>query len=337
MDLKDLKYFRTIAECGTFSKAAAHLRVAQPALSRKIQKLEHSLGVQLLKRTARGVTPTEAGYAMLQRSARFQAELDELQREIARYSERTTGVVRVAFQAPLSLIMAPLLLKEYRAAYPDVVLELTEGFSGDLIDGLLNERIDLAVADTPSHLHADLNDCQLWVETLQLVGPGGGRVIEQFGPGPLPVRDLANIPLIMPSRRYAIRRLVDAAFERQRLKFKPAIEANGAMMILQLVKAGFGYTLMPSNSIYPWTANGELEAIGVRPAIRRTMSVVTRTALLDDPRVAPLRELVRVVAPEIASQKRFGPAALYLGKESEPPTPAMPRRHGPQSAKALVA
>lgn len=336
MDLKDLKYFRTIAECGTFSKAAAHLRVAQPALSRKIQKLEHSLGVQLLKRTARGVTPTEDGYAMLQRSAKFQAELDEMRREIARYSERTTGVVRVAFQAPLSLIMAPLLLKEYRAAYPNVVLELTEGFSGDLIDGLLNERIDLAITDTPSHSHSDLNDCQLWVETLQLVGPGSGRVIERFGPGPLPVRDLANIPIIMPSRRYAIRRLVDAAFERQRLKYKPAIEANGAMMILQLVKAGFGYTLMPSNSIYPWTANGELEAIGVRPAIRRTMSVVTRTALLDDPRVAPLRELVRALAPEIASQKRFGPAALYLGKEPEPPPPAMPRRHGSPSAKALV-
>jgi len=336
VDLKDLRYFRIIVECGTFSKAAAHLRVAQPALSRKIQKLEHSLGVQLLKRSARGVIPTEAGRAMLQRSAKFETELDEMRREIARYAEHTTGVVRVAFQAPLSLIMAPILLKEYRAAYPDVVLELTEGFSGDLIDGLLNERIDLAIADMPSHSHTGLNSCQLWVETLQLVGPGGGHVTALFGPGPLPLRDLADVPIIMPSRRYAIRRLVDAAFERQHLKCKPAIEANGAMMILQLVKAGFGYTLMPSNSVYPWTASGELEAISVRPVIRRTMSVVTRTVLLDDPRVASLRTLVRALAPTVANKERFGPAALYLG-ERDATRPAMPGRHGEQAVKALVA
>ena len=91
MDLKDLKYFRTIAECGSISKAAAHLRVAQPAVSRKILKLEHDLGVQLLRRTSRGVTPTEAGQVLLQRSIDLERSIDETRREVARYAERPTG------------------------------------------------------------------------------------------------------------------------------------------------------------------------------------------------------------------------------------------------------
>lgn len=150
VDIKDLRYFSVIAECGSFSKAAAHLRIAQPALSRKIQKLEHALGVKLLRRGARGVTTTDAGQMLLQRAMKFEHDFDEMRYEMARYAERATGMLRVAVQSPLSLVMAPELLRAYRPAHPGVTLELTEGFSGDLVDGLLNERIDIAVVDTPT-------------------------------------------------------------------------------------------------------------------------------------------------------------------------------------------
>ena len=104
-------------------------------------------------------------------------------------------------------------------------------------------------------------------------------------------------------------------------------------MILQLVKSGFGYTLMPANRVYPWVNRGELEAIDLRPTIRRTMSVVTRTALLKDPRVAPLRELVISLAPAVQARTRFGPDVLYMG---DPAEPAMPERHRAVTAAALA-
>ena len=69
MDLKDLRYFRAVAESGSFSKAAAHIRVAQPALSRHMSRLEHSLGVELLRRTSKGVILTPAGAELLKRTA----------------------------------------------------------------------------------------------------------------------------------------------------------------------------------------------------------------------------------------------------------------------------
>lgn len=333
MDIKDLRYFRTIAECGTFSKAAAHLRVAQPALSRKIQKMEHTLGVQLLRRAARGVTPTDAGQVLLQRALQFEHDFEQMRNEMARYAERATGVLRVAVQSPLSLVMVPELLHAYQPSHPGVTLELTEGFSGDLIDGLLNERIDIAVADTPSHPHADLNYAPLWVEALQLVGPVGGLIGTRFGAGPLSLRELSEVPVIMPCQRHAIRALVDAAFERQHLRFRPSMEANGALMILQLVKSGFGYFLMSANRAYPWVARGELEAAELRPAIRRTISVVTRTALLDDPRIMALRDLVISLSPSVSAKTRFGPDVLFLG---EPPDSRIAQPMDAMSADVLA-
>ena len=333
MDIKDLRYFKTIAECGSFSKAAAHLRIAQPALSRKIQKMEHTLGVTLLRRAARGVTPTDAGRVLLARALKFEHDFDDMRHEMARYAERATGVLRVAVQSPLSLVMAPELLRAYRPSHPGVTLELTEGFSGDLVDGLLNENIDIAVVDTPTHPHADLSFTKLWIESLQLVGPVGGLIRTRFGNGPLPLRELMEVPIIMPCQRHAIRVLVDVAFERQHLRFRPAMEANGALMILQIVRSGFGYSLMPANRAYPWVSRGELEAIDLRPTIRRTMSVVTRTALLEDPRVAPLRELVISLAPAVEARTRFGPDVLYMGGPAEP---IMPSPHGAMTPGALA-
>jgi LysR family transcriptional regulator, nitrogen assimilation regulatory protein len=331
VDLKDLKYFRAIAECGTFSKAAAHLRIAQPALSRKIQKLEHDLGVQLLQRNARGVTATEAGRVLLGRAQELEQALEDTRREVTSYAEWPTGALRIAVQSPLSQIIVPDLVRAYRTVYPGMVLELTEGFSGDLIDSLLERQLDVAIVDAPSHPHADLKCTPLWVETLQLVCPSGDAIAERIGAGPISWPELAKLPIIMPCRKHAIRRLVDVAFERQRLKFQPAIEANGAMMIFELVKEGLGYTLMPSSGHYPWVVGGQLRTIEVHPAIRRTISLVTRGSLQDGRPVAMFRTLVQNIAPRIAGMQRLGPASLYMGDAA-----AMPDGHGASLQKVLA-
>lgn len=330
MDLKELRYFRTIAQCGTFSKAGALLRVAQPALSRQIQKLEHDLGVELLRRTSRGVTPPEAGHALLQRTLRWEHDLEETRREVLRYGAQATGSLRVAVQSTLSLILVPELVKAYRTSFPDVTLDLTEGFSGDLIDDLLEKRMDVAIVDVPSHPHAELNCTPLWVEGLQLVCPPNGSAVARFGADPVSIAQLAELPIILPCQRHGIRRLIDAAFERHHIRFQPVMEANGAFMIFGLVKAGLGYTLMPACGVYPWIVSGELRALDVRPTIRRTVGIVTRTELLEERRVAAFRTLVKAIVPRVAGSKRFDLAALYPGAPAEGPV-------HPESVQAVAA
>src|SRR6201993_3146737 len=136
MELRELRYFRTVVESGSFSKAAVKLMVAQPSLSRQIQALEHELGMPLLRRNARGVSPTEAGKVLLERTLRLEENMDGIQRTFATLAKRVTGILRVAVQAPVSFVLLPELVRSYRARYPDARLELVEGFRGSIITTL---------------------------------------------------------------------------------------------------------------------------------------------------------------------------------------------------------
>ena len=311
MELKELRYFRAIAELGTFAKAAAHLRVAQPALSRQIQKLEHDLGVELLLRTSRGVTPTQAGQTLLERTLHLEHEMKEMRREVSGFAKVVTGALRVAVQQPHSILMIPEIVRSYRRQHPEVSLHIIDSYSGDITDGLLSERIDLAIVERPSHEHVDLAITPLWIDNLRLVGPLAAKSSAAFQRGFVSITEVAGLPMIMPCQHHSLRRLVDAAFVRQHLRFEPIFEADGSSMILEMVKAGLGYALMPSCVLQPLVLNGEIAATEVRPAIRRTTSIVTRTSLITDRAVLPFVELVKAAAPELARSERYGPAALY--------------------------
>lgn len=311
MDLRELRYFRAIAECGTFSHAAAHLNVAQPALSRQVKKLEHELGVELLRRSSRGVVPTEAGQALLQRTALLEQELGATRRYVSAMAARVTGTLSVAVQSPVSLFLLPKLVKEYRTRYPGVMLHVREGYSGDIMQAMLAGQVDIAIVDKPSHPHVDLVAKPLWVETFSLVGPPGAPATSREPGATATFADLAQLAIIAPSRRHVVRRLLDAAFERRSLKFQPVFEADGALMIYEMVKEGLGYTVMPNCTCHPFVVKGELSSIHIRPVIRRTISLVTRAALDEDRVITSFRALVSAAVPAAATGQQFGPLAFY--------------------------
>ena len=85
-------------------------------------------------------------------------------------------------------------------------------------------------------------------------------------------------------------------------------------MILQLVKSGFGYSLMPGKRVQPLQAGGDFEAIAVRPCIRRTMSLVTRSMLTGDPRLVPLQDTMRRLASQNVAENELLPALLLVGR-----------------------
>lgn len=321
MDLKELRYFRAIVECGTLTKASAYLRVAQPALSRQIRKLEHDLGVELLRRTSRGVTPTPAGVALLQRTVNLEHELDVARREVSGFAKRVTGNLHLAVQYPVSTLVMPEIVKAYSRQYPDVALHVVDGVSRSITDGLLSEAIDMAIVDTPSHEHVDLTVFPLWVESLRLVGPRSATFSPLFKRGTATIADVAELSIIIPSKNHAVRRLTEAAFARNHLPFRPAIEADGALMICEMIKAGLGYTLMPPCTYYQMLQQGDLAAIEVRPTIRRVISLVMRTVLLADNMAAPLIELIKQAAPRLAATEQFGPAMLWHDEDTPPVGP----------------
>ncbi|AUW58173.1 hypothetical protein C1T17_08700 [Sphingobium sp. SCG-1] len=311
MDLKELRYFRAIVHCGTMCKAAAHLRIAQPALTRQVQKLEHDLGVQLLRRTTRGVTPTPAGLSLMKRTTHLENELDDIRREVSGFAERVTGSLHFAMQYPLTTLMVPDLIVDFKQAYPDVSLHVIENVSRSITDGLLSEQLDLAVVDSPSHDHADLTIIPLWIERLRLVGPASAAKSLLFRKPAATIKDIAALPMIMPTQHHALRRLAEAAFAREKMQFHPALEIDGASTICETVRRGLGYTLMPQAGFHALEQEGGLVAMDVKPEIRRVVSIVTRTVLLQDTKTAALIAKIRDMAPAVAAMPILGPATLY--------------------------
>jgi LysR family nitrogen assimilation transcriptional regulator len=314
MGIKELRYFRAVIEFGTFSKAAAQLRIAQPALSRHMQKLEQELGVMLLQRTPKGVRATAAGQRLMERACQMEDVLDITRREMSGFAKDVTGALRVGIQHPHSLAMGPALVRSFRAGFPDVSLYVLDGFNGDLLDRLLNKQIDVAVVQSPSHPHTDLKESPLWREQLHLVGPASAATSAMFARGHASISELAELAIIMASQKHALRRLVDAAFLQQHQRFRPSIEVDGSMMIYEMVKAGLGYTIMPSSGSQPLLLGGEIAAAEIRPAIPRTMSLVARTDVLAERTTTAFFDFVRMEIPGLIGKGRYEQATLLVRK-----------------------
>ncbi len=142
-ELDDLRAFVAVVETGGFSRAAARLGLAKSIVSRRVSRLEASLGgARLLARTTRGVSPTEAGAAFHARCVRVLAELDEAREEVAGREGGVAGTLRIA--APLSFGTAHLApaLARFAAEHPRVALDVA--YSDKLVD-LVGERFDAAV------------------------------------------------------------------------------------------------------------------------------------------------------------------------------------------------
>ena len=305
MDLQALMYFRTVVEMGTISKASAYLRIAQPALSRHVQKLEHSLGVELLQRSAKGVTPTAAGRQLLEKTADFEATLGHISREISSYAHEVVGPLNVGIQPSLSVNILPGLVRNFRAEHPKVELYVAAGYSTNLIDALLDESLDLAFVDTPSHTPRQLTTLPLWVETLHLIGPES-ILPGLFDKGPVSLADAFHLPLVLPTSRYAVRRLIDAAAAREHLKAAPALQVDGVDLIYALLKGGHGFTILSSVGWTDELRRSKFRSVETAPAIHRPLSVVARTSVLSERKVQTFVRLFKAAAIEVAEKEESG-------------------------------
>jgi DNA-binding transcriptional LysR family regulator len=132
MDLRQLRYFQAVVEAGSFVAAAAELHMSQPPLSLTISKLESELGVQLLIRTARGVSPTSAGMYLLNAGSRILGDVDEVVNHLTNYGAGREGAITVASVPALMWYRIPRLLKEHSVENPDVDVRLIDRRPGQL-------------------------------------------------------------------------------------------------------------------------------------------------------------------------------------------------------------
>ena len=152
-DLASLALFIRVAETHSITKAARASHIALAAASRRIQQLEDQLGVQLLRRSARGVELTPAGTAVLARAQEMLGKVDEMRAEVADYSKGAKGLVRVQANASALAQYLPGDLASFSASSPDIKIALEEERSGAIVEAVRKGAADVGIvmegADAP--------------------------------------------------------------------------------------------------------------------------------------------------------------------------------------------
>jgi LysR family transcriptional activator of glutamate synthase operon len=206
VELRQLVYLDAVVRHGGFTRAAEHLRVAQPAVSVQIRRLEAEVGAQLLHRTTRAVALTHAGELVLARARRAIAELDAIGDELDGLAGGLLGRVRIGAIQALDPFDLPAALAAFHRQYPAVELALGSGALRRLLDGLDHGELDLAIGPMPPGLPARYARTPLFTDELVLVTAPDHPLA---GTDPLPLARLRDEPFVCLPADSGLRAILD--------------------------------------------------------------------------------------------------------------------------------
>jgi DNA-binding transcriptional LysR family regulator len=202
MELRHLRYFQAVAEELSFSRGARRLNVAQPALSRAVKQLEHSLGADVLERTRHLVRLTPAGAVLLRETAVLLQQVEELTRRVRRTAAGEEGELRLGYIGPPTQPFLGRLLHEYRRRYPLVSIHLEERTPERVWEMVAKGRLSAALTrPVLVHKALGLRTVVLHEERLGIVVPSEHPLAKRRT---VPWAILAREPLIVLARREGI-------------------------------------------------------------------------------------------------------------------------------------
>lgn len=275
MDLKQLEYFVRVAELGSFTRAAIALDIAQPALSRQVRLLEVELRQTLLTRNGRGALPTEAGKLLLAHGRGILHQVERAKEELGRVRGSLAGRVAVGLPTSLARVLTVPLTRAFRQAMPDATISISEGLSVAMQESLVNGRLDIAVLYN-AQPGADIDIMPLLEEDLVLVQARPLGLQEDPPPGPISLHEVAQLPLVIPSRPNAIRMHVESEMASIGCRLNIALEIDGVSAILDLVADGAGSAVLSRNAVINSVRPSAYSVRGIHePELRIKASLVT--------------------------------------------------------------
>ncbi|MFP3557080.1 LysR family transcriptional regulator [Paraburkholderia sp. SIMBA_049] len=316
-DLRQLRYFVTVAEEKHFGRAAARLSMTQPPLSQAIRALEETLGVELFARTKRSVELTSVGADLLPEVRRLLAGAEGLRPLAQSLARGEAGVLSLAFVSTADYGLLPPLLREFGTRHPRVRLELLEATSDVQIDELVAGRVDagLVIGPLPPRYAAQLSWLPLAREPLVIAmstemaariegdaeGDGGsGAGVAEWRDEPLSLAQAGDAPLVVFPRRLApgFYDIIMDCYGAAGLTPHIGQEAIQMQTIVSLVSAGMGVALVPQS-----LRNLRRTGVVYRPLREAVPAVVTglvwRTAEVS-PVLAGFIDIVRAHADVLA-------------------------------------
>ena len=301
MDLKQLEYFRHVAELGSFTRAASFLSVVQPALSRQVRQLEVELGQNLFDRNGRGVVLTDAGSRLLEHTRGILMQVGRARQELEEQKNGDSGHFVLGLPPSLGRSVTVPLVKAFGIRLPNASLATVEGLSAYMLEWLNVGRVDCAlVYNAPASPTVDLSP--LLDDQLFLIGPRPAKAARKARKS-VTLAEIADYPLIIPSRPHSIRMSVENALAGVERKIRVAHEIECIPAVIDLVRQGHGFAVLPFNAVQstPWGDEVSVKPI-VAPVLKTSLSLATAAHRPKSPLMRKAIEVIRdIVRHEIRS------------------------------------
>lgn len=271
MELRQLRYFVAISECGSFSKAAERVFVAQSALSHQTAQLEDEIGTRLFHRSRRGIELTEAGKRFLPHAVSILRQSEEAMASARSTTNEPRGKVIFGLPHSASNALALPLLREVRRQFPAIQLELTEELTGNLSRQLITGQINLAVLFDDGHL-SDFEFTPLLRERMYLIESAQDATRQAQS---ITLQQVLALPLILPASPHGVRPIIERAAAQAGLASPQVFADISSISILRTsLLAGLGRTVLPLMPLKQELETGLLRATAViDPPLERMLAL----------------------------------------------------------------
>lgn len=270
-DVLGIEAFVSVAEQGSFSRAASHLNVSQTAISHRLRKLEQSLDLQLFNRTTRQVTLTEAGADLFPKARALMGDFEQqLSLVRTRHRDKTEELAFACMPTIAVHILAPVF-KEFRRREPDAHVRLFDKSATEIGETVSSGRAEFGIAILAAN-RWNLTAEPLFSDDYVCICPKNHAFV---GRSSVSWADLVDIPLVRSTPSIANRIILDAALGARAERYRWDFEVQHTMTALMLVQAGLALALVPRLSSRQLPKG--LAVVDLRgPRITRTVGLLRR-------------------------------------------------------------
>jgi LysR family cyn operon transcriptional activator len=236
IDVRALRYCEAVARHGSFTKAARELRIAQPALSVAIKKLEEELGILLFTRQAKKIVPSPEAHLLLRRAARIFEEIALARQELQAAAELRVGEVKIGMPPMYGQLFFPRIIAEFNSAFPSVVITAMEGSADEVRAMLDSGAIDLAMLEN-RRVPPGWHRVEVGQDETVLCVHRGHPYAEKASVAP---QDLHDLPMVVFDSSFLQRNVLNQLCRRAGVQFRLVLQSNFVHLIQQAVADGLG-------------------------------------------------------------------------------------------------
>ena len=245
LGFRDLQYIISVAECGSFSRAAEACAITQPALSERIKRIEHTLDIQLFERNKRAFKVTPVGERLVRKARALLDDARDIDEIVSSSQEALSGPLRVGIIATLGPYLMPLVLPRLKKTYPKLELIIHEGLTDALVDTLQSGSLDMVIAAAPVNA-TGLEQLHLFQEPFVLAVPADHEFARRKE---ISARDLCGDEMVLLQDGHCLSgQALDVCPAKQRQN-RNRLHAMTLETLRHMVATGAGYTLLPSLAV----------------------------------------------------------------------------------------